>query len=92
MVNFGWLKLGEPWTTRQIRQTFPLYSIIFSIIILGERLRIKTCTLTSIYSTKHKNSIYVAWALMQHTHKITKIFHEWHKIFKEGNVRNFCKV
>ena len=31
-LNFGWLKFGEPWTTRQIcklscPQTFPLYSI-----------------------------------------------------------------
>ena len=26
MLNFGWLKFGEPWTARQIRQTFPLYS------------------------------------------------------------------
>ena len=22
-LNFGWLKFGKPWTTRQIRQTFP---------------------------------------------------------------------
>ena len=23
MLNFGWLKFCEPWTARQIRQTFP---------------------------------------------------------------------
>ena len=23
MLNFGWLKFGEPWAARQIRQTFP---------------------------------------------------------------------
>ena len=23
MLNFGWLKFGEPWTACQIRQTFP---------------------------------------------------------------------
>ena len=27
MLNFGWLKFGEPRTTRQIHQTFPLDSI-----------------------------------------------------------------
>ena len=39
MLNFGWLKFGEPRTTRQIRQTFPppnipLYGICFNIYIL----------------------------------------------------------
>ena len=27
MLNFGWLKFGEPRTTRQIRQTFLLPNI-----------------------------------------------------------------
>ena len=27
MLNFGWLKFGELWTARQIRQTFPLPNI-----------------------------------------------------------------
>ena len=33
MLNFGWLKFGQPRTTRQIRQirqTFPLYGICIS--------------------------------------------------------------
>ena len=40
MLNFGWLKFGEPRMTRQIRQTFPppnipaiRYSLAFSYIM-----------------------------------------------------------
>ena len=36
MLNFGWLKFGEPWTARQIRQTFPLYGTYATTVCYSE--------------------------------------------------------